>query len=72
MMSMADSWPGLSEVASCEQKSPPTWLISAGYSAWHFFLKNIPGLATYFDDSAVYFKPFCQPWLLEGGLKGQN
>jgi len=29
---------GLSKVAGCWQKSPPTWLVSAGYSAWHFFM----------------------------------
>ena len=28
---------GLSKVAGCRRKLPPTWLISAGYSAWHFF-----------------------------------
>ena len=28
---------GLSKVAGCWQKSPPTWLVLAGYSAWHFF-----------------------------------
>ena len=32
----------------------PTWLVSAGYSAWHFFAGgifkiNIPGLAAYFN-----------------------
>ena len=55
---------GLSKVASCQQKSPPTWLVLAGYPAWHFFTdgiffkKKIPGLAAYFDNSAVYFKTF--------------
>ena len=29
---------GLSKVAGCRQKLPPTWLVSAGYSAWHFFV----------------------------------
>ena len=28
---------GLSKVAGCRRKLPPTWLVSAGYSAWHFF-----------------------------------
>ena len=28
---------GLSKVAGCRQKSPPTLLLSAGHSAWHFF-----------------------------------
>ena len=28
---------GLWKVASCRQKSLPTWLVSTGYSAWHFF-----------------------------------
>ena len=32
---------GLSKVASCRRKSPPTWLVSAGYSAWHFFTNGI-------------------------------
>ena len=27
----------LSKVASCRRKSPPIWLVSAGYSARHFF-----------------------------------
>ena len=30
---------GLSKVPCCRQKSPPTWLLSAGYSAWHFFME---------------------------------
>ena len=30
-------WVGLSKVAGCWRKSPPTWLVSAGYSAWYFF-----------------------------------
>ena len=60
--------PGLSKVAGCRNKSPPTWLVSAGYSAWHFFTddaflnKNIPWLTTYFNNSAIYFKTFWQPW----------
>ena len=29
---------GLSKVAGCQQKSLPTWLVLAGYSAWHFFM----------------------------------
>ena len=29
---------GLSKVTGCRRKSPPTWLVSAGYSAWHFFM----------------------------------
>ena len=28
---------GLSKVAGCQQKSLPTWLVWAGYSAWQFF-----------------------------------
>ena len=24
----------------CRQKLPPTWLVFAGYSAWHFFMDN--------------------------------
>ena len=28
---------GLSKVAGCQGKSPPSWLVSACYSAWHFF-----------------------------------
>ena len=40
----------MSKVAGCQQKSPPTWLVSASYSASHFFTdgdfkQNIPGLA---------------------------
>ena len=33
--------PGLSKVASCRQKSLPTWLVSASYSAWHFFTDGV-------------------------------
>ena len=29
---------GLSKQAGCWGKSPSTWLLSAGYSAWHFFV----------------------------------
>ena len=54
---------GLSKVAGCQRKSPPTWLVSSGYSAWHFFIDDVfkikyPELAAYFDNSAVYFKTF--------------
>ena len=33
--------PGLSKVAGYRQKSPPTWLVSACYSAWHFFTDGL-------------------------------
>ena len=57
---------GLSKVAGYQWKSPPTWLVSAGSSSWHLFTDgvfwiNIPGLADYFDNWAVYFKTFWQP-----------
>ena len=32
---------GLSKVASCQKKSPPTWLVWASYSAWQFFMDGI-------------------------------
>ena len=32
---------GLSKVAGCQRKSPPTWLVSAGFSAWHFFMDDV-------------------------------
>ena len=32
---------GLTKVAGCWWKSPPTWLVSASYSAWHFFTDGI-------------------------------
>ena len=32
---------GLSKVAGCRWKSRPTWLVSAGYSAWHFFMDDV-------------------------------
>ena len=32
---------GLSKVAGCWRKSLPTWLVSTGYSAWHFFTNGI-------------------------------
>ena len=31
---------GLSKVAGFRQKSPPTWLVSAGYSALYFFTEG--------------------------------
>ena len=31
----------LLKVAGCRRKSPATWLVSAGYSAWHFFTDGI-------------------------------
>ena len=27
--------------ASCRRKSAPTWLVSTGYSAWHFFMDGV-------------------------------
>ena len=38
---------GLSTVAGCRRKSPPTWLVSAGYSAWHYFLYGCHFLIKY-------------------------
>jgi len=35
------SFSGLSKVAGCWQKLLPTWLVSAGYSAWHFFTGDV-------------------------------
>ena len=32
---------GLSKVAACQRKSPPTWLVSTGYPAWHFFMDGV-------------------------------
>ena len=32
---------GLSEVATCWKKSPPMYLVSISYSAWHFFADGI-------------------------------
>ena len=32
---------GLSKVAGCRRKLPPTWLLSAGYSAWHSFIDGV-------------------------------
>ena len=32
---------GLSKVSGCRWKSSPTWLVSAGYSAWHFFTDDV-------------------------------
>ena len=31
----------LSKVAGCWRKSPPTWLVLAGYSAWRFFTDGV-------------------------------
>ena len=33
--------PGLSKVAGWRQKLLPTWLVLAGYSAWHFFTDGV-------------------------------
>ena len=59
---------GLSKVAGCRRKSSPAWWVSAGYSAWYFFMDGVfqikyLGLAAYFDNLAVYFKTFWQPWV---------
>ena len=32
---------GLSKVDGCRRKSPPTWLVSASYSARHFFMDGV-------------------------------
>ena len=40
-MSLVNDSPGLLTVAGCWWKSPPTWLVSAGYSAWHFFTDGV-------------------------------
>ena len=32
---------GLSKVAGCQQKLPPTRLVLADYSAWHFFTYDV-------------------------------
>ena len=35
------------------------WLLSLSFLyKWLFFLKNIPRVAAYFDNSAAYFKTF--------------
>ena len=59
---------GLSKVAGCRQKLPPTWLVLAGYSAWHFctddvFLHKISldwllTLTTQPSTSKEYVKPY--------------
>ena len=60
---VVQKWIALSRVVK-SNKSPPTWLVLASYSAWNFFVDggffqlNIPGLASYFDNSAVYLKTF--------------
>ena len=33
--------PGLSKETGCWRKSPPTWLVSAGYSDWHFLKDGV-------------------------------
>ena len=33
--------PGLSKEAGCWRKSPPTWLVLAGYSDWHFLKDGV-------------------------------
>ena len=42
---------GLSKVAGCRRKLPPTWSVSASYSAWHFFMDG------------CLFQKFWQPWV---------
>ena len=40
--SLANKRPaGLSKVAGCQRKWLPTWLVSASYSAWHFFTDGV-------------------------------
>ena len=58
-----------SKVDSCWRKLRPTWLVLANYSAWYFLQmvvlkQNIRWLAAYFDNSAVYFKTFWQPYCI--------
>ena len=37
---------GLSKVAGCLRQSPPTWLVSAGYSTWHLNKISLDRLLT--------------------------
>ena len=59
---VVQKWIALSRVVNSSKSLPPC-LVLASYSAWHFFIDgvflklNIPGLASYFDNSAV-FKTF--------------
>ena len=60
---------GSSKVASCQRKLPPTWLVQPatllGISLQIVLLKwNIRGLAADYDNSAVYFKTFWQPYCI--------
>ena len=61
---------GLSKVASCRQKSPPTWLVSASYSPWHFLnkisldwlltLTTQPSASKLSDNPADYILSVCK------------
>ena len=36
-----EGFAGLSKIAGCRGKLAPTWLVSAGYSTWHFFMDGV-------------------------------
>ena len=59
---------GLSKVARCRPKLPPTWSVSAGYSAWHFFTDGVflikyPWTGRLLWQPSCLFQKFWQPWL---------
>ena len=58
---------GLKGLNSCRAKIASICLVLAGYSAWHFFTDGISQIkyhwaGHFFDNSAIYFKTFWQPW----------
>ena len=66
---------GLSKVAGCRRKLPPTWSVSAGYSAWHFFTDGVflnkislDWLTGWLNKISLWqlsrlFQKFWQPWV---------
>ena len=52
--------PGLSKVSGCQRKSPPTCLVLAGYSGWHFWplaLTSQPSISNLSDNPPYAVKP---------------
>ena len=72
LRSVHNMYLGLSKGAGCRRKSWPTWLVSAGYSDWHFFTDGIflnkislDWPLTLTTQLAVCFKTFWQPCVWE-------
>ena len=50
ILTVSSGLTGLSKVAGCWRKSLPTWLVSASYFAWYFFMDCLSFLYKIFQD----------------------